>query len=192
MFFVLDKTTRILLSRLISPRSAHPCGSRTGTRERRTPGRGRGDFGPGMLVLGAACSCSRSMAAFTCSQVPCSILVCRWPLRRTSGVEPSPCRERRLGQIFFDQGEGLSLQPLQPSTRACCCWSHTHVSAKVFSLRFRPQASKYLRVLSSHFKYVEDLDETAPFFIENAGIAMLAWEKFALVKAIREFRARQF
>ncbi|CAD7968733.1 unnamed protein product [Amoebophrya sp. A25] len=51
-------------------------------------------------------------------------------------------------------------------------------------------ATKYVRILSRNFEFLEDLDETALFFLDRAGCQVLAWERMALLKAIREYRAR--
>ncbi|CAD7938590.1 unnamed protein product [Amoebophrya sp. A120] len=50
-------------------------------------------------------------------------------------------------------------------------------------------ATKYVRVLSRAFAYLEDVDETAIFFLEHAGCKVLAWERMALLQAIRDYRA---
>mmetsp|Transcript_26933 Transcript_26933/g.67838 ORF Transcript_26933/g.67838 Transcript_26933/m.67838 type:complete len:421 (+) Transcript_26933:118-1380(+) len=50
-------------------------------------------------------------------------------------------------------------------------------------------ASKYVRILSRTFAYLEDVDETAVFWLEQAGCKVLAWERMALLKAIKDMRA---
>ncbi len=83
-------------------------------------------------------------------------------------------RPKRVGENHLDKKRQLKTNPI-----------------KEFLEGIDPRiAGKYIRALSSRFSTLEELDETAIFFIEEQGLKMMAWEKMALIRGIRAFRAQ--